>query len=412
MRQKVLITLLLIFIASEYVSAQSDICTELEKTSIKLNIEDNFEQFAFLDSTLLNNNILAIGENSHGTHEFFTTKFQIIKYCVTKLKYKTIGIESDYAGTIDANKFIREGLGTSADAVYSMGISAWMTEEMKDILEWLKQYNSDKPELYKVSIYGFDMQFTRPTLTRLKIELVKLNFPSAALLDTLFSWKNGAQVDSNYLSKVIFELTNFANLHNDTLKTTLIGLIHSMTTSITYLTITDEHKRANFRDKFMSENIINITRSKPLKTIIWAHNEHITQKGNIGLWHTMGEHLKKEFGNGYYSIGLLTYNGRVGFYNRNTKQGDSLDIPLDKNNSYERVFTECGAPFFYLDLTLSKQNVTMKNLFSKNKAMITIDLSYDPKKREYKVKKNIFKNNLIDKFDGIIFIEKTTAARH
>jgi erythromycin esterase len=171
MRQKVLIILLLTFIASEYVSAQSDICTELEKTCIKLNIEDHFGQFAFLDSTLLNNNILAIGENSHGTHEFFTTKFQIIQYCVTKLNYKSIGIESDYAGTTDANKFIREGLGTSADAVYSMGISAWMTQEMKHILEWLKQFNSDQTELDKVSLYGFDMQFTKPTLARLKTEL-------------------------------------------------------------------------------------------------------------------------------------------------------------------------------------------------------------------------------------------------
>ncbi len=228
MRNKILTTLLLIFIVSEYVSAQIDICTELEKTSIKLNIQNNFEQFAFLDSTLTDNKILAIGENSHGTHEFFTTKFQIIEYCVTKLKYRTIGIESDYAGTIDANKFIREGVGTSADAVYSMGISAWMTEEMKDILEWLKQYNADKPELHKVSIYGFDMQFAKPTLTRLKAELGKLNYPSAELLDTLFTWKKSRQVDLNYLNKLAMELIEFANFQNDTLKTSLIGLINSM----------------------------------------------------------------------------------------------------------------------------------------------------------------------------------------
>ncbi len=412
MRQKVLIILLLIFIASEYVSAQSDICTELEKTSIKLNIEDNFEQFAFLDSTLLNNNILAIGENSHGTHEFFTTKFQIIKYCVTKLKYKTIGIESDYVGTIDANKFIREGLGTSADAVYSMGISAWMTEEMKDILEWLKQYNSDKPELYKVSIYGFDMQFIKPTLTRLKIELVKLNCPSAALLDTLVTWKTSTQVDQNYLNKLAMELIEFANLQNDTLKKSLIGLINSMTTSINYLKIIDPYQRANFRDKYMADNIINGYKSQSVKTLIWAHNEHITKNGNIEIWQTMGEHLSKKFGNDYYIIGLLTANGRIGFYNRNTKRGDSLEIPIDKRDSYENDFIKCGAKHFFINLRQTKENSTAHKFFSKKKEMITVDLLYDPKKHEYNVKKSIFKNNLIDKFDSIIFIETTTAARH
>jgi erythromycin esterase len=412
MKHKVLTTLLLIFLLSEYVSAQSAICTELKKTSIKLNIEDNFEQFAFLDSTLLNNNILAIGENSHGTHEFFTTKFQIIEYCVTKLKYRTIGIESDYAGTIDANNFIREGVGTSADAVYSMGISAWMTEEMKDILEWLKQYNSDKPELHKISIYGFDMQYTKPTLTRLKIELVKLNCPSANLLDTLVTWKTNTQVDLNYLNKSAMELIEFANLQNGTLKTSLIGLINSMTTSINYLKIIDPYQRANFREKYMADNIINGYKSQSVKTLIWAHNEHITKNGNIEIWQTMGEHLSKKYGNDYYTIGLLTANGRIGFYNQNTKRGDSLEIPLDKWDSYESDFIKCGAYHFFINLRQTKETSKLQKFFSKNKEMITIDLLYDRKKNEYTVKKRIFKNNLIDKFDSIIYIETTTAARH
>jgi len=411
MKHKVLTTLLLIFLLSEYVSAQSAICTELKKTSIKLNIEDNFEQFAFLDSTLLNNNILAIGENSHGTHEFFTTKFQIIEYCVTKLKYRTIGIESDYAGTIDANNFIREGVGTSADAVYSMGISAWMTEEMKDILEWLKQYNSDKPELHKISIYGFDMQYTKPTLTRLKIELVKLNCPSANLLDTLVTWKTNTQVDLNYLNKSAMELIEFANLQNGTLKTSLIGLINSMTTSINYLKIIDPYQRANFREKYMADNIINGYKSQSVKTLIWAHNEHITKNGNIEIWQTMGEHLSKKYGNDYYTIGLLTANGRIGFYNQNTKRGDSLEIPLDKWDSYESDFIKCGAYHFFINLRQTKETSKLQKFFSKNKEMITIDLLYDRKKNEYTVKKRIFKNNLIDKFDSVIFIETTTAAR-
>jgi len=412
MRHKVLTTIFLIFIVPENVSAQRDICTELEKTAIKLNVEDNYEQFAFLDTTLINNNILAIGENSHGTHEFFTTKFQVIKYCVTKLNYRTIGIESDYAGTLDANEYIQKGVGTSAGAVYSMGIAAWMTEEMKNILEWLKQYNSDKPEHNKISIYGFDMQFTKPTLSRLKMDLVKLNCPSAPLLDTLITWKTSTQVNVNYLNKLTIELIEFAKLQHDTLKTRLIGLIHSMTTSINYLKIIDPYQRANFRDKFMAENIINDYKGKSVKTIVWAHNEHITKNGNIEIWHTMGEHLKKKFGNDYYTIGLLTSRGQVGFYNRNTKRGDSLEIPFDKKDSYESDFIKCGAKHFFINLVPSKLSSIAQTIFSKNKTMVTIDLLYDPEKKEYSVKKNIFKNNLLDKFDGVIFIETTTAARH
>jgi hypothetical protein len=256
------------------------------------------------------------------------------------------------------------------------------------------------------------MQFTKPTLTRLKIELAMLDCPAAALLDTLFTWKTNTQVDLNYLNKLTMKLNEFANLQNDTVTTSLIGLINSMTTSINYLKIIDPYQKANFRDKYMADNIINSHKSQSVKTIVWAHNEHITKNGNIEIWQTMGEHLNKKFVNDYYTIGLLTANGRIGFYNQNTKRGDSVEIHFDKKDSYENVFIKCGAKYFFINLRLPKKTSTVQKFFSENKEMITIDLLYDIKKTEFTVKKSFFKNNLIDKFDGMIFIETTTAARH
>jgi erythromycin esterase len=244
------------------------------------------------------------------------------------------------------------------------------------------------------------------------IILLKLNYPSTALLDTLFTWKTSTQVNLNYLNKLAMELIEFANFQNDTLKTSLIGLINSMTTSINYLKIIDPYQKANFRDKFMADNVMNGYKSQSVKTLIWAHNEHITKNGSIKIWQTMGEHLSEKFGNDYYTIGLLTAKGQIGFYNRNTQRGDSLAIPLDKKDSYENDFIKCGAKHFFINLRQIKENSTVHKFFSTKKEMITVDLLYDPKKHQYSVKKSIFKNNLIDKFDSIIFIETTTAARH
>lgn len=411
MRYPILILLVLFFL-SENTRAQDEYCDVLKQYSIELSKEDKIEQFSFLDSTLRNTKILSLGENTHGTHEFFTSKFQIIKYCILKLNYTKIGIESDYTGTQIANDYIQKGIGTSENAVYNMGISAWMTKEMREILEWLKQYNSDKTEVNKISIEGFDMQFPKPTLLKLKLELSKLNYASSSDLDTLISRKSMKQINKEYLDKIAFDIKEFASLQNDTIKNKLLGLIHPMLTSIQYLSLNDEFERANFRDKFMCENILNSYKIKADKTIIWAHNEHITQKGNYGNWKTMGEHLKNELGSAYYSIALLTSKGQLGFYNKNKRSADSLSIPEDNSNSYERVFTACAAPNFFLDLTQSKQNSSIQNLFSKTKSVITIDLVYDMEKKEYNVKKIIFKNKLLDKFDGIIFIETTTAAKH
>jgi erythromycin esterase len=407
-----LFILLVLVVLSTNIRAQDEYCDVMKKYSIELSKEDKIEQFGFLDSILRNAKILSLGENTHGSHEFFTSKFQIIKYCITNLNYSTIGIESDYAGTQIANDYIQKGIGTPENAVYNMGISAWMTKEMREILEWLKQTNTSKTDQNKISIYGFDMQFPKPTLSKLKLELLQLNYSSVSDLDTLLNSKSLMQINKEYLDKLTYEIREFANLQNDTIKNKLLGLVHSMITSINYLSINDEYQRANFRDKFMSENILNSHKIKQGKTIIWAHNEHITQKGNYGNWQTMGEHLKNELGSAYYSIGLLTSNGHLGFYNKITRSADSLNIPVDNSNSYESIFKACDLPCFFIDLTQSKQNSSIQNLFSKNKSVSTIDLVYDMKKKEYNVKKNIFKNNLLDKFDGIIFIETTTAAKH
>lgn len=85
---------------------------------------------------------------------------------------------------------------------------------------------------------------------------------------------------------------------------------------------------------------------------------------------------------------------------------------MDKWDSYERTFIKCGAKHFFINLRQIRETSTVQKFFSENKKMITIDLLYDPKRKEYTVKKSIFKNNLIDKFDSIIFIETTTASRH
>lgn len=65
------------------------------------------------------------------------------------------------------------------------------------------------------------------------------------------------------------------------------------------------------RDKYMAENIKNYIEKTPnAKSIVWAHNFHIS-KTRIGGYWTMGHYLNKWLGNDYYAIAQLFGKGEI-----------------------------------------------------------------------------------------------------
>lgn len=413
MKLKIYVTLILAFVGSVKVFAQDNICTELNKASIQLHQDSTYQQFSFLDSTLKNVNILALGESSHGTHEFFTSKFEVIKYCVLNLNYKVFGVESDYAGTELANEYITTGKGTAQSAVFNMGISAWMTAEMRDILDWLKEYNRNQSDFAKVRLFGFDMQYSAFALNQLKATLTPLGFASIAYIDTVSTWKTAKQINNGLLEQLSSDVLRFAAKQNPQVQTKLEGLVRAMEKAVTYLSITDQHQRENFRDQLMYENTLEFYGKNRNKMIIWAHNEHITKASNFKSWNTMGHLLYKDLRDKYYAMGLMTIEGKVGFKNLVTKTGDSVDIPVDTKKSFESFLAECGSPYFYIDIQRAITiNANLAKYLNQVIQTFTIDLTYNAKKREYVLKKNYFKNRIADKFDGVLFIRTTAASRH
>lgn len=407
---RILITILGVWFTT---AAFGQVQAEFNKYTVPLHQDSSFLQFSFLDTKLQHVDILALGENSHGTHEFFTSKFEIIKYCILKLNYKVIGIEADYAGTELANEYIAKGKGSAMTAVYNMGISAWMTEEMRDILNWLKEYNQNSRDEDKIRLFGFDMQFQAIALSQLKSTLIPLGFGSIKSVDTMLAWTTAKQVDSKLLERLSTEVLSFAGKQDGPTQTKLEGLMRATTKSFQYLILNDPYERLNFRDKCMYENIMNVYQTNTYKTIIWAHNEHVAKQGNIKTWNTMGQLLYKNLGVKYYAMGLITTAGKVGFVNRFTRTRDSLAIPTDTKKSAEAFFASNGSSYFYVDM---QQAITNSPVLTKHfntlTETFTIDLTVDMQKQHYTVTKTYFKNKVMNKFDGILFIRTTTASRH
>ena len=119
----------------------------------------NENELNFLDP-LADKSIIALGEATHGTAEFFNAKFSMFKYLVEKHDFKILAIEADFGESLLINDAIQRGATEEIEDLMrtKMIFWTWRTEEVKNLLEWMSEYNKDKSDDEKLQYLGFDCQ--------------------------------------------------------------------------------------------------------------------------------------------------------------------------------------------------------------------------------------------------------------
>ncbi|MBS0030858.1 erythromycin esterase family protein [Chitinophaga sp. 22321] len=112
--------------------------------------------FNFLAAELKNNMVFGLGEASHGTKEFFNQKRRIIEYLIVNLDYKRLGFEFRESYIDPLNQYVINGTGDLKTLMKDMVL--YNTEEIYDLFQFIKLYNSKQPPLKKVSVFGFDRE--------------------------------------------------------------------------------------------------------------------------------------------------------------------------------------------------------------------------------------------------------------
>ena len=82
-----------------------------------------------------NKEIVALGESTHGTKEFWTYRHRMIRYMVEKLGFRIICLESNFSSTQMLNNYIKGGDGTSIQAVQALGGYIYNTKEFLNLIE-------------------------------------------------------------------------------------------------------------------------------------------------------------------------------------------------------------------------------------------------------------------------------------
>jgi erythromycin esterase len=105
-----------------------------------------------------NASIVGLGEATHGTHEFFEMKHRVLAFLVQQMGFTHFAIEGHWDAGTQINDYVMTGKGNARDLPQLFHFWTWDTQEVLDLIEWMRAYNADPSHVQKVHFAGFDCQ--------------------------------------------------------------------------------------------------------------------------------------------------------------------------------------------------------------------------------------------------------------
>lgn len=388
-----------------------------------IDANNEFEDLQPLKNILSDVRIVGLGESSHGTSEFFRMKHRLLEFLVKEMEYSSLYIEASMARCRYINDYVLYGKGSLDTATAIQGFYVWRVEEMKDMIEWIRNYNLSVPEEKRVSFYGFDLQINDlgwkelisfyKKVNKIKIPVLdslKLSFDSASnLVNTLDIGKQ--EKGRAYFKKIENEVKDllFDMVLNAGEYTYLTGNTLYQKNLMNLKLIIQEidsykHSTNEIRDFYMAQNILHLLNEEGnnAKVVVWAHNFHIS-KGNG----TMGKYLSNTLKNKYYAFGFDFLSGSFQTKNQDlqpiSSSPDIMSVENAPENSLPWYLSKSEKENFYLDF---RHTGTTKIInFNNNYPMHSFGSTNS-------VQWPIVYPAFLTDYDGMIFIRKSTASKN
>jgi erythromycin esterase-like protein len=385
----------------------------LSKTSKQLDLSSEETINNSLDPLITeigNKKIVAIGESTHGTSEFYQLREVITKRLITEKGFNLVVLENPYDDIEILNKNLNS---RPLDSLIRKHLfSIYQTQEMKSFLQWYK----DNRTKYKIQFKGCDdsyWSFYELLKDRInpiddkKLQILLKNLEFNILKSSTASLKKEYKIN-NLIYNDILSIENYLKSINNLTKPIEEILFNGKNTYVNYVNIKTE-KKLQSRDEIMAERISFLAKNPDNKIIVWAHNAHISNEiitdNEIGI---MGRNLKKEFNNDYYTIGLTTLKGSYSYMDEKFINGDHIyteklkTAQFHKIESYlwENMLSKISSSFF-INMSNLKNELGTDKIIGPTKL-----IGYSEESEE-----DVYDVPLIKNFDSLIFIEETNSTK-
>lgn len=323
--------------------------------------------------------IVALGEASHGNVEFQQLKLSVFQNLVENAGIRAFALEGDYGGCEYVNRYIHGGEGTAEQAAAAIGFAIYRTDEMADLISYMRKYNETAKAGDDLRFYGFDMQNWSYNLQYLT-EACKASGIDVTELKKL---EDNDEADGGYdieeQTRIIMEIKKELQESDAKDIKQADHLADTLLQNISLGKVIDSAVEGNaLRDQRMAENVMWILSMEEQRgnacIFISGHNGHIERSGNYGTDNrVMGNILSDELGEGYFAIGTDFYKTNC---NLPKSDGKRITHTFYSYDPLAKAAKKAGYDMCWLDFSKVSENSKLKEQITDHVSMGSLGEGY------------------------------------
>jgi len=383
-----------------------------------------------------------LGEASHGTREFYCERIRLTRRLIVEHGCTAIAVEADWPDAWRVNRYVR-GLSDDRDAVAALAgfqrFPAWMwrNTEVRDFVEWLREFNTGRGRHAQVGFYGIDLYSLFTSMQAVLAYLDDTDPEAARRARARYACFDHAREDSQAYGygasfgispscedeavQQLRELNRLAASFERTLGLEREEAFFAQQNA-RLVRNAEEYYRTmfrgrvsswNLRDSHMVETLQALDRhlteggGTPPRFAVWAHNSHLgdasaTEMGDQGEWN-VGQLVRDRYGADAVLVGFSTHRGSVTAAHEWDDPPRRRRVRTGLPGSWEDVLHRTGEERLLLDL---RGNEALRALAAPRRLQRAIGVIYRPETERHS---HYFETRLPDQFDALIHIDETGA---
>ncbi|MDF2440642.1 MAG: hypothetical protein JWN98_1626 [Abditibacteriota bacterium] len=387
-----------------------------------------------------------LGEATHGTHEFYRERARITRRLIQEKGFTAIAVEGDWPDAYRVNQWVR-GLGSDANAEQALSNFGrfprwmWRNTDVRDMLQWLRQHNAQRPAASRAGFYGLDLYSLPTSSTAIALHLERVDSLAAQRARTRMSCFARFRNDPDAYglaavsgSKGACETVAAEQFHElqqmmqqpamqSSANTAQRNELFSAWQNARVVRNAEEYYRImygqgasswNLRDRHMADTLEALAAhlgqpGQPAKVVVWAHNSHVgdartTTMGQSGEW-TLGQLMRERQAAHTVLVGFTTYSGTVIAAPQWGEAGRVERVRPALPGSFSALFHETGVGNFLLPLRGQSEVVLAMGEPRLERAIGVVYLPQTERESHY------FQARMSKQFDAVIHMDTTTALK-
>ena len=389
--------------------------------------------------------VVGLGEASHGVGEYHLMKGEVFKALVEHNGCRSFVIEGDFGGALKVEEYIHGGPGTAKEAVKEIGFAIYDTQELVDLVEWMRAYNdkisvesnsgqdtksdedlisaskgqnSQAAEDETLHFYGMDMQRVDNNKEYL-FDQLEQSAPAiyetyrAALQGLTDEARMEPEPDREMLQKAQADIEGLLK-DMDAAEQEIVSAIGQTAfdrarecantlREFTELSLCADSDYNTMRDQYMFEKVRWFMEHESGLLLINGHNGHIGRTPVSG-YTCLGQLLADSLGEKYFAVGT---DAEQTVFNSQNTEGNFTVREVSNRNLLNGQLDGMDSDYYYVDFAAVLEDEGWQKIAGEKQKLVTLNVGIS----EGQLKSPMYYTASVvpkETFDGMIVFRKVS----